>query len=374
MRRRALAWIALAYLQLGAGPPAVVQFLEPQPGAQLTWMPLAISLDFDEAAAVQTLEILLNGNDITSLFAIDPPQGGRRLASAASVWGGFVAAGANLLEASVELGGAPHAATRTFFTRGDPFADAVVAYVQGTGGGFNAAALPAIALGSPAGSGLFQGGLNVVSLGFSGSIVVAFTDNAIVDGPGVDFTVFENPFLPIGAGGILGPPFAEPGRVSASQNGVQWFSFSCSLTQDAGPYWPGCAGSYPVFSDGTLSTPHASLPTSLPIQNLVGQHFLSVQVPPGSGGNSFDLADIGLSRARYVKIEAASFATAPVGVDNAAFDLDAVAAVHSRPVLSVPALPWPGVALLSAALLGAAHRMLRTGRRTRPSRRVEARR
>ncbi len=232
---------------------------------------------------------------------------------------------------------------------GDPYADEVASLTLGSGGGFNAGNLE-IALGTPQGSGPFQGSLHVVSLGLGGAIVLRFLDNRIVDGPGVDFTVFENAFLPIGAG-ITQPPFAEPGRVSVSQDGVDWHVFAaCTLVESGAPYWPGCAGVYPVLSDGTEATPPATQPTDVPIQDLVGIPVLGFPLPPGSGGDSFDLAEVGLAWASYVKIEAAGFATGPVGTNNAGFDLDAIAAVNSA--VPVPVLS-PGALGLLALLLGA---------------------
>jgi hypothetical protein len=73
----------------------------------------------------------------------------------------------------------------------DPFADAVVEATVGTGGGGGA---QSNVLGPPHGAGPFQGSMHTFSLGLGGSITVAFTDNAIVDRPGPDFTVFENRF------------------------------------------------------------------------------------------------------------------------------------------------------------------------------------
>ncbi len=58
---------------------------------------------------------------------------------------------------------------------------------------------------------------------------------------------------------------------------------------------------------------------------------LSLPVVGGAGGDAFDLSDVGLSWARYVRIEAAGFIDGPDGPDNAGFDLDALAAVHSVP-------------------------------------------
>jgi len=78
----------------------------------------------------------------------------------------------------------------------DPYADAVISYTPGPGVG-NASQAPPngndnpdAALGAPeynstSGAGFF------VSLGDGGSIVLAFTDNIVVDGPGWDLKVYE---------------------------------------------------------------------------------------------------------------------------------------------------------------------------------------
>jgi len=72
----------------------------------------------------------------------------------------------------------------------DPFADEVVSFTAGPGAGFGQDKLPRIVLGAPEGTGDLQGSLDVVALGNGGSITVAFRDNVICDGPGVDFTIF----------------------------------------------------------------------------------------------------------------------------------------------------------------------------------------
>src|SRR5690606_38549155 len=76
----------------------------------------------------------------------------------------------------------------------DPFADEVVEYIEGTFGGFGSELLPDIVLGPPVGGGPTQQSLHVVSLGNDGSITLRFDLPVICDGPGPDFTVFENPF------------------------------------------------------------------------------------------------------------------------------------------------------------------------------------
>ena len=52
----------------------------------------------------------------------------------------------------------------------------------------------------------------------------SFAPNAIVDGPGPDFIVFENPFASAGSSTDL---FAEPGEVSVSDDGTTWQTFPC---------------------------------------------------------------------------------------------------------------------------------------------------
>jgi hypothetical protein len=201
----------------------------------------------------------------------------------------------------------------------DPFADQVVEAIVGTGGGGGA---QSNVLGPPHGAGPFQGSMHTFSLGLGGSITVAFTDNAIVDRPGPDFTVFENAFLLSGV--ETGLPFTEPGTVSVSADGITWATFPCAV--DAAPYFPGCAGVYPVFAtDGDPAL--ALVPTTTPIEPIVSVPFDVFTPPAGSGGDSFDLADVGLAVARYVRIDGGPLKMGLAGL--AGFDLDAVAAVHS---------------------------------------------
>src|SRR5262249_17233523 len=169
--------------------------------------------------------------------------------------------------------------------------------------------------------------IDSLSLGLGGWIILAFTSGSIEDGPGVDFTVFENPFLTVGL--VTGPPFAEPGTVSVSDDGVAWKTFPCSL--DDPPYHPGCAGVYPVFANADEpGTPGPLVPCTIPIQQPVGVPVDAFQVPNCSGGDSFDLATVGLSSARFVRIDASQLQPGAGG--TAGFDLDAVAAVHFTPL------------------------------------------
>ncbi len=187
------------------------------------------------------------------------------------------------------------------------FATAVVSFSPGDCAGFGLPQMPEIVLGPPVGGGLAQGGLDVVSLGRGGSIVLSFEPNAIVDGPGPDFIVFENAFF---VAGDISRPFAEPGEVSVSEDGVAWRTFPCTATQ---PPYGGCAGWRP-----SLSSP---------------DNGISPLDPEKAGGDPFDLAGVGLARARFVRIVDRGLEACPPNPNKTTtngFDLDAVAIVNAE--------------------------------------------
>ncbi len=199
------------------------------------------------------------------------------------------------------------------------FADAVVSFELGANGGFGADLLPDIVLGPPHGGGPTQGSLHVLALGIGGSIVLGFALPPICDGPGTDFTVFENAFR---IGSPSGPLFNEYAFIAVSQNGVDFVEFPYDAESGAG-----LAGHTPVLShpDNGISPFDPSL----------------------SGGDAFDLADVGLAWASYVRITDVGGTIADVGdlpqftvAPNAGFDLDAVAALHAcDPTATVSATP-----------------------------------
>jgi hypothetical protein len=337
LRSRGLAALALALGLLATGsctgPPAI-RILWPAVGASLTRMPLSLVVDFAAGLDPGSLQVTLNGWDVTPLLSVEPPQDGRVEAWADFVWDpAFVLEGSNELHASIRDGAVTRSMRIQFDATGDAYADELVDYSIGAGGGFGQSLLPDVVLGPPTGMGLFNGSTDVLALGEDGWIELAFTDNAVFDGPGVDFTVFENAILEIGAQFETQPPFVEPARVSVSQDGLVWVDFPCALVPQPlplePPYYPGCAGVYPVLSD--QEEPHASVPTDEPLENLVGRNALTLQAPAGAGGDGFDLADVGLAWIRYVRVQGADFVQGPVGPDNFGFDLDAVAAVSSVP-------------------------------------------
>ncbi|HEY3500453.1 MAG TPA: hypothetical protein VGK73_37430 [Polyangiaceae bacterium] len=184
-----------------------------------------------------------------------------------------------------------------------PYATELVVFEPGEGAGFGQDELPEVVLGAPKGKGTGAGSLDVLSLGRQGSIVLGFGPRSIVDGEGADFVVFENPFW---AGGDPTAVFAEPGEVSVSLDGEHWDTFACDPEGEGEGRYPGCAGWTPTLEyDPALVSDFA---------------------PEVTGGDGFDLAELGLAEARYVRIrDAGDQGSAPI----AGFDLDAVGVVHA---------------------------------------------
>ena len=219
--------------------------------------------------------------------------------------------------------------------------------MPGIGAGFGATYFPNNVLGAP------NGNANpatpnfdehdLLSLGDGGWIVLRLLAHKIVDGPGADLAVFENPVQPAGQ---PTQSFAETAIVSVSNDGVNWSTFPFNFIP------PGPSGSlldkanYVGFAgvNPTLSSPTNGIS---PIDPLV------------SGGDFFDLAQVGLTEARYVKIQdtGTTGPTQTMDVDgdivddpgnhftfgdvgSAGFDLDAIAAIHSEAISADADKDW----------------------------------
>lgn len=186
----------------------------------------------------------------------------------------------------------------------DPFADCVDELVP-MGGGWGEESFPDIVLGPPEAGENGNAGLDVLSLGCGGQITLYFAGDGVVDGPGPDLLVFENPFT-VGDG-----TFAEPARVLVSDDGVDWRAFACDPAGD--DLLRGCAGVAQVRAN----TGNGLDPTD----------------PAEAGGDAFDLAEVGLARARYVRLIDVGDEYDPSGQwcggRSGGFDLDALAAVHA---------------------------------------------
>ena len=180
----------------------------------------------------------------------------------------------------------------------NPWADEVVSFTPGPGAGYGQDQLPQVVLGPPYGAGDSAGSTDVLSLGDEGEIVLEFTDEIVVDGPGTDFIVFENPFI----------GWIETGIVSVSDDGVTWYEFPCAAVVDGGT--EGCAGVHPVYSNP--------------------DNGISATDPAVAGGDDFDLAQLGVPRARYVRIRD-SGVNKSYAPPTGGFDLDALAVVNAGP-------------------------------------------
>ena len=171
-----------------------------------------------------------------------------------------------------------------------PFAHEVVLFEPGPYAGFGQQGMPDIVLGPPLGGGDI-GSYDVVSLGEEGQIVLGLGPHGLVDGPGDDLVVFENAFV----------GFPEWAEVGVSVDGETWLTWPCNSTDG-----DGCAGNENVWSHP---------------DNEIGP------LSPDAGGDRFDLADLGIAEARFVRIidTGTNFYEGIAG----GFDLDAIALIHS---------------------------------------------
>lgn len=189
------------------------------------------------------------------------------------------------------------------------FVTSVISFTPGDCAGFGIPSMPDVVYGPPQGAGDRMGSLDVVSLGHGGSIVLGFAPRAIVDGPGPDFIVFENAFW---VAGDPQNPFAEPGEVSVSEDGVTWKTWPCTATK---PPFGACSGWHPVYADPTTNG-------------------ISPFDVARAGGEAYDLADVGLARARYVRVRDVGAMECPADpsqrTTNLGYDLDAIAIVNAE--------------------------------------------
>jgi hypothetical protein len=154
-------------------------------------------------------------------------------------------------------------------------ADAVVSFNPGTGAGHGAQYFPENVLGLPDSTGRVEYGsvdaMQILSLGSGGEIVLRFDRHLIVDRPGPDFIIFENAFRTVIGG--KEKTFVDPGEVSVSMDGINFIPFPFdTLTLQ------GCAGVTPT--NGTMNPGDPTI----------------------SGGDNFDIGQLGLDSARYVRI------------------------------------------------------------------------
>jgi hypothetical protein len=235
----------------------------------------------------------------------------------------------------------------------DCFADRIAAFTIGTVSSPPATNTwqPGIVLGPPGDATPTTGSLSVMSIGKGGQITLEFTDNLIVDGPGPDLIIFENPFfctsVPLTADDDYSV-FAEPGIVEVSADGVDYRMFpydSTALAQVTTVCTDksllaqliGLMGITPSFT-GNWTQPDDPLVFDTSAPGGVSGH----------GGDAFDLATVGLASARFVRITDPSL---PIGIPGPSdgLDLDAIVALHSRPILPAGQIDTDGDGLSDEA-------------------------
>lgn len=200
--------------------------------------------------------------------------------------------------------GAQHMAILEPIRETDPWVDVVVAFTPGEGAGFGENFFPDNVLGPPDPDPTLTPvnpsakPQELLSLGHGGEIVLEFSDNFIADDEGVDFTVFENSFY---VNGDTTQPFIEAAFVAVSMDGQNWVEFPWDTTT-----FEGFAGVTPTKDNQNPTDPKVS------------------------GGDSFDLAEVGLPYAKYVRLTDIGDLKQE-GTFNDYFDLDAVVAVNSMP-------------------------------------------
>lgn len=183
-----------------------------------------------------------------------------------------------------------------------------IAISYGVNGGYNDHLLPGITHGEPQIS-----LLHVVSLGSGGVATIELGEFQIVDGLGPDFTVFENPIVDDAYGF-----FSERAQVEVSADGRTYHAFPCDAF-DPEQIYDGCAGVGVVYPTADLLDPEAS------------------------GGDVFDLADVGIETARFIRItdlntciagdptyETAAGEALCAEIGKQGFDLDAMVILNGR--------------------------------------------
>lgn len=206
------------------------------------------------------------------------------------------------------------------------FGQRVERFEPGAGAGFGQDSLPDVVLGPPRGGGAYAGSTDVVSLGLEGVMVVGFDGVLGYDGPGADFLVFENVFLPQAGG----DPYFEPARVSIglSSRGPE-LAFPCEGSR---PPFDGCAGLSPVYADAASVSDFTN--------------------PSEAGGDAFDLhalqregevSPFGSTFDRIAIQDVSDLAGGQALGTTSGFDLDAVALIHLVPAETrAITLRWDG--------------------------------
>lgn len=155
-----------------------------------------------------------------------------------------------------------------------PWADVAWSAPGHTGKGFRDVAR---ATNGARGGGAYWGGVDVFSLGLTvgvdDALVLGWSDRVLVDGPGPDLVVFENPF-----DAASGGRFMDPVVVEVSPDGERWLAFPHAFTGLDGREWSSDPADWVGFAGITPVLLHEEDNPVDPFD------------APTAGGDQFDLA------------------------------------------------------------------------------------
>ena len=163
----------------------------------------------------------------------------------------------------------------------------------------------------------------IVSIGRGGELVIAFEEPIVDDAShpfGVDLIVYGNAMCGDIAypGGVAGWVFAEGGSIDLSIDGLTWFTVP-NATADGGLPTLGWTDVAPYSTaPGTQPTdPALPIDPQINAESIAGMSWPELLAVYGNsaGGTRIDLADAGMTAARFIRIRVASDAASVPEVD-----------------------------------------------------------